>query len=96
MISKTFSLIMLIMPFISNAFIYLQAYKIYKRQSHDDLSFLTQAFSIVSAFIWGYYGYSIKSMPLLLSGIIASFGFILIVLLKLIIPTKSSNGWKYI
>ena len=84
------------MPFISNAFIYLQAYKIYKRQSHDDVSFLTSAFSIVSAIVWGYYGYSIKSIPLMLSGIIASLGFILIVILKLMIPTKSSNGWKYI
>lgn len=96
MISPTFARMMLVLPFITNAFIYVQAYKIWKRQSHDDVSFLTAAFSIVSAAIWGYYGWAINSMPLMLSGIIASIGFIIIVYLKLQIPSKTENGWRWI
>ena len=96
MISPAFEQLMLVMPFISNAFIYLQAYKIWKRQSHDDISFLTAVFSILNAAVWGYYGLSINSSPLLLSGIIASIGFILIVYMKLVIPSKSTNGWRWI
>lgn len=84
------------MPFISNAFIYLQAVKIWERQSHDDVSFLTAAFSIVSAAVWGYYGWSIGSIPLLLSGLIATAGFLLIVSLKVWIPSKMENGWRWI
>ena len=96
MISPAFSMIMLVMPFISNAFIYLQAYKIWKRQSHDDVSFLTAAFSIISAAVWGYYGWIIKSVPLMLSGGIAAVGFMLIIYLKLQIPSKTDNGWRWI
>ena len=87
---------MLVLPFITNAFIYLQAYKIWKRRSHDDVSFLTAAFSIVSATIWGYYGWLIKSVPLMLSGSVAAVGFLLIVSLKMLIPTKAENGWRWI
>lgn len=94
--TATFALIMLVIPFISNAFIYLQAYKIWERQSHDDVSFLTAAFSIVSAAVWGYYGWVINSMPLMLSGIIATIGFMLIVYMKLLISSKAANGWKWI
>lgn len=96
MVSAAFAQLMLVMPFISNAFIYLQAYKIWKRQSHDDVSFLTAIFSIMSAAIWGYYGWSINSVPLMLSGIIAAVGFGLIVYLKLQIPSKTENGWRWI
>lgn len=53
MITPAFTQLMMIMPFITNAFIYVQAYKIWKRQSHDDVSFLTSVFSIISAIIWG-------------------------------------------
>jgi uncharacterized protein with PQ loop repeat len=87
----TFEWIMLIIPFISNAFVYLQAYKIWERQSHDDVSFLTATFSVVSAAIWGYYGFRINSVPLMLSGIIATVGFMLIVYMKLFIPSKTEN-----
>lgn len=96
MIQPAFAQIMLVMPFISNAFIYLQAYKIWKRQSHDDISFLTAVFSILNAAVWGYYGWRINSVPLLLSGIIASVGFIVIVYMKLLIPSKATNGWRWI
>ena len=96
MITSAFTQIMLVMPFISNAFIYLQAYKIWKRQSHDDVSFLTAVFSIFNAAVWGYYGWLINSVPLLLSGIIAAIGFIVIVYLKLMIPSKAINGWQWI
>lgn len=92
MITPAFAQLMLIMPFISNAFIYLQAYKIWKRQSHDDISFLTVIFSALTAAIWGYYGFLINSMPLVLSGIIATVGFILIVYLKLLIPSKTGTA----
>ena len=84
------------MPFISNAFIYLQAYKIWKRQSHDDVSFLTVAVSVVTAAVWGYYGWVIKSVPLMLSGAIATVGFMMIIYLKLQIPSKTDNGWRWI
>jgi uncharacterized protein with PQ loop repeat len=94
--TSTFARVMLVMPFISNAFIYLQAYKIWERQSHDDVSFLTAIFSIISAAVWGYYGWVINSTPLLLSGIIATIGFILIVYMKLLIPSKAANGWRWI
>ena len=96
MLTPSFALLMLVLPFISNAFIYLQAYKIWKRQSHDDISFLTAAFSIVSAAVWGYYGWTINSVPLMLSGTIATLGFMLIVFLKFQIPSKTVNGWKWI
>ena len=96
MISSAFANLMLVMPFISNAFIYLQAYKIWQRQSHDDVSFLTAAFSIVSAAVWGYYGLRIGSVPLMLSGLIATVGFLLIVTLKIMIPSKAANGWRWI
>ena len=96
MITPAFARLMLVLPFISHAFIYLQAYKIWKRQSHDDISFLTAAFSILNAAIWGYYGWLINSMPLILSGLIASAGFILIVYMKLLIPSKTENGWRWI
>lgn len=96
MVSPAFARLMLVMPFVSNAFIYLQAFKIWQRQSHDDVSFLTAAFSIVSAAIWGYYGWVINSTPLILSGLIATVGFLLIVLLKAWIPSKAENGWRWI
>jgi uncharacterized protein with PQ loop repeat len=86
---------MLVLPFITNSFIYLQAYKIWHRQSHDDLSFLTAAVSILSAAIWGYYGWLIDSTPLLLSGLIATAGFAIIIFLKIQIPAKT-NGWWWI
>jgi len=86
---------MLVIPFVTNAFIYLQAYKIWKRQSHDDLSFLTVAVSILSAISWWYYGLIIGSMPLVLSGLTAALGFTLILALKLWIPSKA-NGWRWI
>jgi uncharacterized protein with PQ loop repeat len=95
-ISPEFEYFMLILPFVSNAFIYVQAWKIWKRQSHDDLSLLTSVVSILSVVIWGYYGWRIGSMPLLLSGIVAFGGITLILYLKLTIPTRNANGWKYI
>ena len=93
--SPAFHNFMLVMPFVTNAFIFLQAYKIWRRQSHDDLSFLTAAVSILSAAIWGYYGWSIGSIPLLLSGLIATVGFAIIIFLKILIPS-TSNGWRWI
>jgi uncharacterized protein with PQ loop repeat len=93
--SSAFQKFMLVLPFITNSFIYLQAYKIWHRQSHDDLSFLTAAVSILSAAIWGYYGWLIDSKPLLLSGLIATVGFALIIFLKFYIPAKT-NGWWWI
>lgn len=95
MLSPAFHNFMLVLPFVSNSFIYLQAYKIWHRQSHDDLSFLTAAVSILSAAIWGYYGWEIGSTPLLLSGLIAAVGFAIIIYLKIQIPPKS-NGWRWI
>lgn len=95
MISATFQNVMLLMPFITNAFIYLQAFKIWKRQSHDDLSFLTVAISILGATVWGYYGWAINSIPLLLSGVTAALGFALILALKLWIPSHG-DGWRWI
>jgi uncharacterized protein with PQ loop repeat len=94
--TPAFEYLMFVMPFIGNAFIYLQAYKIWKRQSHDDVSFLTSIFGIVTAIIWSYYGLIIDSTPLMLSGIIAAVGFILIVYLKKKIPSNTANGWKWI
>lgn len=93
--STAFDNFMLVMPFVSNVFIYLQAYKIWYRQSHDDLSFLTVAVSILTAAIWGYYGWSIGSTPLVLSGLIATLGFAIIIYLKIQIPTKSDR-WRWI
>ena len=96
MISPAFERMMLVLPFITNAFIYLQAYKIWELQSHDDLSFLTVLISIIGASIWGYYGWIIKSTPLMLSGSIAAIGFVLILYLKLQIPSKLENQWRWI
>lgn len=93
---RTFARIMLVIPFITNAFIYLQAYKVWKRRSHDDLSFLTVAVSILGAMIWAYYGWTINSMPLILSGSIAAVGSLLIIFLKVQIPSKAVNGWRWI
>ncbi len=95
-ISPGFEYFMMILPFVSNAFIYVQAWKIWRRQSHDDLSFITTVFSIFNAVIWGYYGWVIRSMPLVLSGALAFGGLALILYLKLTIPTRNANGWKYI
>lgn len=96
MIPPYFARLMLVMPFVSNAFIYLQVYKIWKRRSHDDISFLTSVVSIVTAIIWGYYGWIINSIPPMLSGMIAAVGFILIVCLKILIPSKEPNKWRWI
>ncbi len=85
----------MILPFITNSFIYVQAYKIWRRQSHDDLSFLTTVVSIFNAAIWGYYGWVIGSRPLVLSGAIAFGGLVLILYLKLTVPSRGVNGWKY-
>jgi uncharacterized protein with PQ loop repeat len=95
-ISPAFERFMIILPFITNAFIYVQAYKIWRRQSHDDLSFLTAVISIFNAAIWGYYGWTIGSTPLVLSGAIAFGGLALILYLKLTVPSRSVNGWKYV
>lgn len=95
-ISPGFEYFMMILPFVSNAFIYVQAWKIWERQSHDDLSLLSSVVSILSIFIWSYYGWRIGSMPLLLSGIVAFGGIALILYLKLTIPSRNANGWKYI
>jgi uncharacterized protein with PQ loop repeat len=95
-ISPGFEYFMMILPFVSNAFIYVQAWKIWERQSHDDLSFITTVVSIVNAVIWGYYGWVIRSMPLVISGTVAFGGLALILYLKLTIPSRNANGWKYI
>lgn len=95
-ISPGFERFMIILPFVSNAFIYVQAYKIWQRQSHDDLSFLTTVVSIFNTAIWAYYGWVIHSIPLILSGVIAFGGLVLIMYLKLTVPSRSVNGWKYV
>ncbi len=95
-ISAEFATFMMILPFISNAFIYVQAWKIWQRQSHDDLSFLTTVVSICNAAIWGYYGWRIGSMPLVLSGAVAFGGLALILYLMLTVPARTANGWKYV
>jgi uncharacterized protein with PQ loop repeat len=96
MITPAFERVMLVLPFITNSFLYLQAYKIWERQSHDDVSFITATISIASAVIWGYYGWVINSTPLMFSGTFAAVGFSIIVYLKLHIPSKVDNGWRWI
>lgn len=87
--------IMIALAVISNSFIYLQAYKVWKRKSHDDISFLFVLFNILNALAWAYYGATIKSIPLIISGSLASVGLIILMYLKTTIPLKE-NGWKYI
>lgn len=95
-ISPGFERFMMVLPFISNAFIYVQAYKIWRRQSHDDVSFMTTVVGVLNAVIWGYYGWCIRSMPLVLSGVVAFWGLATILYLKLTVPARGNGGWRYI
>ena len=94
MISPAFATFMMILPVLSNSFIYVQAYKIWARQSHDDVSFLSTFSSIVNTTIWGYYGWLINSVPLMISGCLAFVGFSIIMAFKLTLPSKDSK-WQF-
>lgn len=94
--SDRFTHLMIGLAILSNSFIYLQAFKVWKRQSHDDLSLLLIIFNIFNASFWAIYGLTIKSLPLIVSGSMASIGFLVLLTLKLTIPSSSKNGWKYI
>jgi uncharacterized protein with PQ loop repeat len=86
---------MAILPVLSNSFIFLQAYKIWSRKSHDDVSFLATLASITNTTIWGYYGWLINSVPLMISGFLAFIGFSIILALKLSLPSNDA-AWKFI
>ena len=87
---------MTVLALISNSFIYLQAYKVLKRKSHDDISFLLVLFNIINASFWAYYGITLNSLPLIVSGGFATIGFMILLYLKITIPSNNANGWKYI
>jgi uncharacterized protein with PQ loop repeat len=80
---------------VSSALIYLQVYKVYERQSHDDISFIVTLFQVFNSILWSYYGFILKSMPLMVSGSLAAIGFSVLLFLKLTITSKN-HGWKYI
>jgi uncharacterized protein with PQ loop repeat len=95
MISPAFATFMMILPVLSNSFIYVQAYKLWFRRSHDDVSFLATIASITNTTIWGYYGWLIHSIPLMISGVLAFVGFSIILALKLTLPSKDSK-WQFV
>ncbi len=80
---------------ISSALIYIQVYKVYERQSHDDISFIVTSFQVFNSALWSYYGFILKSIPLMVSGSLAAIGFSVLLFLKLTITSKN-HGWKYI
>lgn len=95
MISNQFTHFMTILPLFANSVIFLQAYKVYYRQSHDDISFITIIFSVFNTLMWSIYGYMLKNTPLIISGLTAFIGFLLMFYFKITIPSKE-NGMKYL
>jgi uncharacterized protein with PQ loop repeat len=92
---KTLTYFMTMLAIISSSLIYLQIYKVWERQSHDDLSFILTAFQTFNSAFWCYYGYTLQSIPLLVSGSMAAIGFFILLILKLTIKSQN-HGWKYI
>lgn len=87
---------MVALAVLSSSLIYLQVYKVWKRRSHNDISFLLVLFQVINAAFWTIYGVSLGSTPLIVSGGLASLAFLSLLYLKLTIPTIEQNGWKYI
>lgn len=94
-VSKQFLTVMIVLPCLTNLCIFVQAYKVWIRRSHDDISLLTVLFTLFSTIAWGLYGYYLKSVPLLASSGTASLGLVFLLWLKLTIPSKEQE-WKYI
>jgi len=88
--------VMIVMAILSNCFTYLQVYKVWKRQSHDDLSILFVSFHIFSATFWAIYGVILNSMPLIISGSMAAVGYIMLFYMKLTIQSANETELKYI
>ncbi len=63
---------------------FLQAWRIFKRKSADDVSFSFYGLMFGGSFIWLIYGILIHDIPLILSFFIAIFatGFVLLLMFK--------------
>lgn len=96
MISKSYTAFMIFLSIISNLFIYLQGYKVWIRNSHDDISLISTLFGFLNSLFWGYYGILLSSTPLILSGFLASLAFFWLLLLKFTISLKNADEWKYL
>jgi MtN3 and saliva related transmembrane protein len=94
-VSKQFLTVMIILPCLTNLFMFVQAYKVWIRRSHDDISLLTVLFTLFSTLAWGVYGYYLKSVPLMVSSFTASLGLSLLLWLKVTIPANEQE-WKYV
>ena len=57
-----------------------QAYKIFKRRSAKDISFLTISFQFVSVLVWLFYGLEILDFPIIISNTFASITIILVLI----------------
>jgi len=96
MVSSTLTAFMTVLSLLSNSFMYLEIYKVWRRQSHDDISFLKILFGVFSTLCWSYYGTLIKSLPLIVSSFSAFIGFLFMLTFKLTIPSKSTGAWRYV
>jgi uncharacterized protein with PQ loop repeat len=93
--SNAFLMFMIIIPFITNAFIFLQGYKVWVRNSHDDISLIAVVSTVISTIAWGYYGVKLQSLPLIISSITALIGLVWLLWLITTIPSKDKK-WKYL
>jgi uncharacterized protein with PQ loop repeat len=96
MVSPALTAFMTVLSLFSNSLIYVEVYKVWARQSHDDISFTKTLFGVISSSAWMYYGRAIGSIPLLVSSVTAFIGLLMMMLLKLTIPNKSASQWTYV
>jgi len=96
MVSPALTAFMTALSLLSNSFMYLEIYKVWARQSHDDISFLKILFGVFSTLCWSYYGSLIKSTPIVVSSLSAFVGFITMLSFKFTIPSKISSTWRYV
>ena len=65
---------------IGSVAMFPQVYKIFKRKSAKDISFLSYAFLFITGIIWLFYGFEIQDIPILISQMVGNIAlaFVLI------------------
>ena len=65
---------------IGSVAMFPQVYKIFKRKSAKDISFLSYAFLFITGIIWLFYGLEIQDIPILISQLVGNIALVFILI----------------
>ncbi len=92
MIIDIFAVLVLIVGVIMSLGHIIQAYKLYKRKSAEDISFTFVIIFLVGTYIWLIYGLLIKDIVITISFLVGAIGTTMLTILKV----KYSKNKKHI